>query len=56
MAYRSLTAPHVYAIIIAMAAAIALRARIQPTCFTFQDHHVVDEFYRNPEPRSCRTV
>lgn len=41
---------------LAMAAAIALRARLQPTCFTLQDHHVVDEFYRNPEPRSCRTV
>jgi len=41
---------------LAVAAAVALRARLQHTHFTLQDHHVVDEFYRNPNPCSCRTV
>ncbi len=41
---------------LAMAAAVALRARLQTTCFTLQDHHVVDELHRNPKPRRRRTV
>lgn len=41
---------------LAMTAAIALCARLQTTCFTLQDHHVVDELHRNPEPRRRRTV
>jgi len=36
---------------LAMTAAIALDTRLQPARLTFQDHHVVDEFHRDPEPR-----
>lgn len=41
---------------LAEAAAIALSTRLQPTRFTLQDHHVVDEFYRNSKPRRCSTM
>jgi transposase len=41
---------------VAVPTSVALRARLQHTCFTLQDHRVIDEFYRNPEPCSCRTV
>ena len=37
-------------------ATIALRARHQTTCFTLQDHHVVDELHRNPKVRRRCTV
>lgn len=33
----------------AVTATIALRARLKTSCFALQDHHVVDEAYRNPE-------
>ena len=36
---------------LAMTAAIALPTRLQTTRLALQDHHVVDEFHRNPEPR-----
>ena len=35
---------------------IALRARLKTTRLTFQNHHVVDEFDRNPELRRRRPV
>ena len=34
-----------------MPAAIALRARLQPTRLALQYHHVIDEFHRYPEPQ-----
>jgi len=41
---------------LAMPPAIALDTRLQPAGLAFQDNHVVDEFHRNPEPRSGRAV
>jgi hypothetical protein len=41
---------------LAMPAAIALSARLQPTSLALQDHHVVDELHRYPKPRSRRAV
>jgi hypothetical protein len=35
---------------------IALRARLKTTRLTFQNHHVVDEFDRNPEAASSGTA
>lgn len=37
---------------LAMTAAIALGTRLQPACLALQQHHVVDELHRNPQPRS----
>lgn len=34
-----------------MPTAIALGAGFKPARLALQDHHVVDEFHRNPEPR-----
>ena len=36
---------------LAMPAAVALRLGIKRSCPALQQHHVVDEFDRNPEPR-----
>ena len=45
-----------YRIEFAMTATIALRPRVKPACFAFQNHHVVDELDRNPEPSCSRTM
>lgn len=41
---------------LAMPAAVALNTRLQSTRLALQDHHVIDELHRNPEPRSGGTV
>lgn len=41
---------------LAMTAAIALGTRLQPARLALQQHHVVDELHRNPQPRSGSSV
>jgi len=41
---------------LAMAATIALGARLQPTSLAFQNDHVVHELHRNPKPRRRRPM
>lgn len=41
---------------LAMPAAIALSARLQPVLRALRDNHVFDELHRYQEPRDCRPV